>query len=305
MSEESIRNYLASVQERDVDILLMEEFYVSESFVAWFSAQLGFQTARSVGAWHSVSNSDGETDLVLIVIVDEDRIGILIENKISANEQDEQDIRYHKRGRTMVKEGKVDAYRTVMCAPSNYLSSLPENSQYQHFVCYEEIATWYAQFDDPRSNWRHSIMCHAIEQRRRGSTMVVNQKTTNFHSDFWQHLRSNHPSLHMNKPGPKGSKSSWIIIKKDGFPKNVKIHFKFDQQVVELGFRNHTLKDLERLSPELSNDIFVGQKGKVAVLGIAIPHIDVSKAVGAQIDELETAISSAFKLAPYATVLNK
>ena len=64
--EADFGSYLVAVEERDVDLLLMEEFHVSESFVNWFAQQAGLQQASFRGAWHSVSNTDG-TDLLLRV----------------------------------------------------------------------------------------------------------------------------------------------------------------------------------------------------------------------------------------------
>ncbi|TVV77462.1 hypothetical protein [Sphingomonas solaris] len=57
--------YLANVQERDVDLLLMEEFHVDGRFVEWFCDRVGGAGARFDGASHSVTDADGETDLLL------------------------------------------------------------------------------------------------------------------------------------------------------------------------------------------------------------------------------------------------
>ena len=85
--------YLASVAERDVDLLLMEEFHVSDAFVEWFCDQLGLNGVKPAGAWHSLSDTDGESDLLLRILAGNKRIGVLTENKIAAPEQDEQDRR--------------------------------------------------------------------------------------------------------------------------------------------------------------------------------------------------------------------
>ena len=90
MNDAEFGRYLASVAERDIDLLLMEEFSINDEFVAWFCARLGLPDAKPRGAWHSVSDADGETDLLLLVVVGGSRIGIMIENKISAPEQDKQ-----------------------------------------------------------------------------------------------------------------------------------------------------------------------------------------------------------------------
>jgi PD-(D/E)XK nuclease superfamily len=303
MHEELFGNYLLSVQERDIDLLLMEEFHISNQFVSWFCNKVGLKGVLRIGAWHSVHNSDGETDLLLVVQAKKRRIGILIENKVGANEQDEQDVRYHKRGRTAVKDGKIDKYLTVICAPSGYLRDLPKASQYQYQVAYEDIADWFRQFDDLRADWRCQIISQAIEQRRRGSVMIKNPQITVFHADFWRYLRANHPSLLMNKPSDKGSKSNWIIVKRDDFPKKVKIHFKFDQQVVELGFENCSIEEIVNAVPKLTDGIIADQKGGTAVLSIATDPINVRNPMREQTKAIEAAIASVFKLTPYAKLL--
>jgi hypothetical protein len=90
--------YLQSVTERDIDLLLMEEFHISDEFVAWFCGDLGLYGVSPAGAWHSLSDADGQSDLLLRVLKERRRIGILIENKVSAPEQDLQAERYHLRG---------------------------------------------------------------------------------------------------------------------------------------------------------------------------------------------------------------
>jgi len=97
-TERWVRTYLASVAERDIDLLLMEEFHASKKFVKWFCREVGLYGISPADAWHSVSDTDGESDLLVRVLRDEQRIGILIENKIAAPEQDRQAERYHIRG---------------------------------------------------------------------------------------------------------------------------------------------------------------------------------------------------------------
>jgi hypothetical protein len=42
-SDDGFGRCLASVAERDIDLLLMEEFYVSDDFVAWFAVRSALQ----------------------------------------------------------------------------------------------------------------------------------------------------------------------------------------------------------------------------------------------------------------------
>jgi len=88
--------YLEAVTERDIDLLLMEEFHISDDFVAWFCGELGLSSVSPAGAWHSLCDPDGQSDLLLRVLTEGRRIGVLIENKVAAPEQDLQGERYHR-----------------------------------------------------------------------------------------------------------------------------------------------------------------------------------------------------------------
>jgi hypothetical protein len=109
--EEDFGRYLLTVEERDIDLLLMEEFHVSSAFVSWFAVQVRVGDATFAGAWHSVSDTDGETDLLLRVVSGGTRTAILIQNKVAAPEQSRQDERYHIRGARSRDAGLLDVYR--------------------------------------------------------------------------------------------------------------------------------------------------------------------------------------------------
>ena len=294
--------YLVSVEERDVDLLLMEEFHIDDEFVAWFCARLGLGHVTATGAWHSVSDSDGETDLLLRVTASGKRIGVLIENKITAPEQDKQAERYHLRGIRSRETGKFDEYVTVMCAPQRYLDGVARDSAYQHQISYEMIADWFKASADRRSVWRHAIMREAIEQGRRGYTMVVSAANTKFHSEYWEHLRQKHPRLKMARPKGKGAYSSWVIMKGHDFPKGVELHHKIDQRAMELGFRGRKVEELLELRAEWPDQIVVVQKGKTASLVLSVPPIDMAAGFFGQEGAIEEALLAAYRLMPYSSL---
>lgn len=297
--------YLASVAERDIDLLLMEEFHVSDDFVRWFAEQVGERGASPDGAWHSLSDTDGETDLLLRVCCGPERVGILIENKVAAPEQDRQAERYHLRGIRSAEAGKFDRFVTVMCAPARYLEGLSADSAYQFRVSYEAIAEWFAKGTDKRSRWRHDIMREAIAHGRRGYVMAVNEANSRFHFDYWSYLTRRHPQLIMAKPGQKGSKSSWIIMKGRNFPKGVKLHHKVDQGTVELGFERTQIDEILQIQPDWPPEIRVIQKGKTASLVIESPEIDMATPIAEQIESLEAAIQIAHRLSGYASLFER
>jgi hypothetical protein len=227
--DDDFGRFLASVDERDVDLLLLEEFHVSDEFVAWFCTELGLSGVAPNGAWHSVSDTDGESDLLLRVFRDGRRLGVFIENKIGAPERDRQDERYHLRAKRVVEQRKLDEYMTVICAPRGYLDALSKDSTYQHRISYERIADWFGKQPGRRAAWRRSVMFEAIERARRGYVMVINAAITAFHQAYWNYLRR-HPLIQMSEPKKRGNNSNWIILKGHEFPTD----HNFDQRVVEL-----------------------------------------------------------------------
>jgi hypothetical protein len=295
--------YLAAVTERDIDLLLMEEFHVSEDFVAWFCGEVGLTSVSPAGAWHSLSDTDGESDLLLRVLKDGRRIGVLIENKVNAPEQDRQAERYHLRGIKCREQGKLDDYVTVMCAPQRYLDALDSKSVYQHRLAYERIASWFSEQKGPRAAWRHHIMLEAIEQGRRGYTMAVNAAITEFHLAYWEYLRKEHPRIQMARPKNRGSKSSWIVLRGLDFPKGVNLHHKIDQQVMEIGFSARRIEEVLAAKADWPDDIAKAQKGGTASLAISVPHIDMNRAFAEQLPAIDAALKAAYRLMPYASLL--
>ena len=300
--ENDFGRYLVSVGERDIDLLLMEEFHVDADFVSWFCSLLGISNVQFAGAWHSVSDTDGETDLLLRVTLDGRRVGILIENKIAAPEQNEQAERYHLRGIRSREAGKFDEYVTVICAPQRYLDGLAADSAYQHRVPYEAMADWYAKLKGRRAEWRHHVIWEAIDQGRRGYTMSVNAVNTAFHRNYWEHLRQNHPRIHMTEPEHKGPFSYWVLMKGHDFPKGVRFHHKLDQQVMELGFDGRRVEEIMERGPEFPNGVKIVQKGKTASLQMNVPPIDMTAGVASQLEAIEDALKAAYLLMPYATL---
>lgn len=303
MTETEIGRHLVSVEERDIDLLLMEEFHISEDFVTWFCGLVGLHDAQFDNAWHSVSDADGETDLLLRVIVAGRRVGVMIENKINAPEQHLQSERYLLRGERLVESGSFAEFTTAIMAPQRYLDDLPEGSTYRHRISYESIAEWYSKCDGRRSGWRHHVVRHAIEQGRRGYTMLVHQAKTRFHREYWNHLRRNHPRIQMAEPGDKGPKSDWIILKDLDFPKDVQLNHKFEQRVMELGFFRRRVEEILEAKGDWPDGIIPIQKSQTASLMIEIPYIDLEKPFEEQVDRVEQALAAAYSLLPYARLL--
>ncbi|MDQ2892162.1 MAG: PD-(D/E)XK nuclease family protein [Pseudomonadota bacterium] len=298
-------SYLQSVAERDVDLLLMEEFHVSPTFTVWFAKQVGIGDASFDGAWHSVSDQDGETDLLLRVLSAEERIAILIENKIAAPAQPTQDIRYHLRGVRSKEAGRFDNFVTVICAPQIYLDAIPVNTAYQHRVPYEAIRDWFSQVEGPRAEWRKTIVKEAIEQSRRGYTLIPHAGVTSFHEAYWHTVQQTYPDLIVKRPTPKGSQSSVVTITGSHFPMGVNIYHKVLTGEIDLSFPSTTAAALSgRRTPDWPTTAKIVQTGKSAVLRIAVPVCDFRRSFAEQLEHIHISLQAARLLAQFSHAIS-
>jgi len=97
---------ISGVSERDIDLLLLEEFISSVPFQELFLKQSKFKEEKLtyVEAQRSVTDSIGESDLeVLFKNEDEKVFMLMLENKVNANFQKDQLERYVQRGKNYIK----------------------------------------------------------------------------------------------------------------------------------------------------------------------------------------------------------
>jgi hypothetical protein len=190
-------NFIASVAERDIDLLVVEELRVNPEFATWLVARTWgpglFE--ESVGAWHSVTHgSSGESDIVFVFTTKAGaRNAILVENKISAVAQPEQAERYRVRGDLGRVAGDWGNFRTCVIAPGEYLGSDKHPGGYDYEVSYQELMAFFASRSarDSRFEYKSRLVQEAIEQNRRGYTKVVSAPVTAFFD-----LISNEPQPH-------------------------------------------------------------------------------------------------------------
>jgi hypothetical protein len=298
--------YLVGVAERDVDLLLMEEFHASDEFVAWFCSKIGLSGAHGEGAWHSVSDADGETDLLLRVFCNRGRVGVFIENKIGASEQHQQSARYHLRGARARDQGRVDHYLTVICAPARYLAALDPESTYQYRVSYEEIAAWFAKEPGRRSEWRRAVMQEAIEQSRRGYQVVPHAGNTAFHRAYWNYVRQHHPRIVMEEPAQtQGKNSTWIVLKGSAFPARVQLdHFPL-KGILRLCLFGRSVDEALASRGDWPDGIMPRQTGRAVTLTLAVPTIDMTAPFETQQPQIETALQAAYRLIPFASAFER
>ncbi|OGO76779.1 MAG: PD-(D/E)XK nuclease superfamily protein [Chromatiales bacterium RIFOXYA1_FULL_46_5] len=206
-----LNTYLC-ISERDVDLLILEEFIVSDSFSNWFVSTVLGQSIEcsTVGAWHSVSDPlFGESDLVYIYKLNSGSShALLIENKIDAQAQPEQSTRYQQRGLKGIELEHWSSFQTCIIAPRNYLENNAEI--YDSEISYEQIVDYFGCQPDARSTYRASFLKEAIEKNRRGYLACVSESMTLFAEKYLSFVALNYPELNPEKPKPRAAGHTWI-----------------------------------------------------------------------------------------------
>lgn len=275
--------FVASIAERDVDLLVMEELSVSTEFREWFSSRIfGEPMYQSeLGAWHSVSDAQlGESDIVfLFEAIGGPRTAILIENKIDAPPQPKQGERYRLRGEKGLKEGYWEKFKICVIAPSKYLSSTKHSESYDVEVSYEELLAYF-QSRSPRSQrylYKAKILLEGIEQNRRGYQPEYNEEITKFVSDYFSSYSGEYAQLGMQEAKPRPAGSTWIMFYPKTLPKEINLVHQLTAGFVKVFFNGkaelfENLKD--KYSLKLPHEASVEVAGKSVAISIEVPKLD-------------------------------
>ena len=117
----------SDVSEHDMDMLFLEEFVCSEEFTRIFTDMVGVSDPKVLSVHSSKTDvSLGESDMTVVVQSNNERIGLLIEDKIAAIAMPEQSARYSLRGRKGIERGDYDRFFVFIIAPQKYLSQNAE-----------------------------------------------------------------------------------------------------------------------------------------------------------------------------------
>ncbi len=298
--------FIEAVQERDIDLLLLEELHVSPKFRKWFAKEItGKKMKDFVGAWHSISGPNGESDIVFIFRVQSgEKYALLIENKVGALAQKKQPQRYSERG----EEGKVkkdwDECKTCIVAPEKYLQTNKESKDYDSKISYQVISKWFLKNKSERNRYKSEIITEAIEQNRRGWNQIVDEKTSRFWRDYYKYVSKKYPEFEMKEPSSKSAGESWVRFHPRTLKKKISIHNKLtylykDHGVVDLEFAGYgeKLDKLEQiLKPYLNKNRTLEPTYKSASLRIKLPYIDTTSSFSSQIKKVEEGLKAAKKL---------
>ena len=279
------------VQERDIDLLLMEEWCVNFDFAKFFLKNILSEdfdiTDRT--AKHSITdNAYGESDIVLTFSSLGQRIAVLVEDKIDAAPQPDQAKRYQLRADKMKSSGQYDKVVICIIAPLHYLEN--DTEEYPNRISYESLADFLAD-GTPRGEYKANMLRLGISQERRHPRPVKNDLVTSFWQNYYGSLKKMFSDAIMPYPILVPINSDWPMIRFPEFPRKTHIVHKMAQGNLDLetGLSEASLREI--LSRWNTECIMVVQTGKSFVLRIPVPQLNRMEDFSLQEEKVHEALA--------------
>ncbi|MEA4910816.1 hypothetical protein SDC9_21681 [bioreactor metagenome] len=278
-----------SVRERDVDLLILEEFYSETGFERLFLNKINKENLKFLCAYRSVTTSGlGETDLQ-IEFLDEDNktFYLLIENKIDAPFQEAQYERYLKRATALSEDNS----KVILVAPEGYIKN---KNEFEYHISYEELSRFFENKKGSRNEYKMEILRLAIEQERRGYQIIKDEQVTAFWKEYYIYVKINIPELEMPDPKSKPSSSSFVYFKSSWVPKNMKLIHKMEKGNLDLELSGQADKYeeiIEKYKENIIEDIEIVVTGKSLVFRTNVPDLNLKNIFEEERDKMEEFIS--------------
>ena len=279
---------MESIEERDIDLLLLEEFLANVDFLESFVREVFPESPEGwtlEGAWHSVCCAGlGETDLLLVITGAESFAhALMVENKIDANQQPDQAGRYRERGYLGIKNGKWNSFTTCIVAPQEYLDATPEVLDYDRSLSYETLSEMLDRsfeklgITPERSIFRLSLLTKAIKKCRRGYEKIKDEIVTSFWRDYWNASRLKYPEIEMEEPSTEPGEGNWINLYPSVLPKGYQAIHKLKEGYVDLQLPvkyENILICMDACRDLLDEDMRVVRTKGSCSIRVIVPQID-------------------------------
>jgi hypothetical protein len=312
----------SAIYERDVDLLLLEEFNCSPSFCAWFLLKLGLshtnRTLIACAARHSVASASdddvGESDLEIVFDFDTSEgrksLLVLLEDKVMARFTPDQPARYQIRAQHLAERKGVREYLTVLVAPKGYLEGL---DCFNRCVSYEDVKDYLTREAAAASTELHAryihraaILRHAIDGYRRGGNRANDKARTDFFDDYYLLAVKCDRNL-KQKPSRQRSRRClsffYELMPRCGGVESLFLEHKLEQGIVGIEFRGwgeHQSWYMPRLQKvtEHDSDMFVESltAHTLCVRIYDLPELDLDQPLCEQEDAARCGIEAAARL---------
>lgn len=297
---------IARKYERDIDLLLAEEFAVSPSFAGWFLKQTrafkGIQ-ARVIDVGVSVSDTTGESDLVVVF---EEQVGcrrfaLHIEDKIDAPLQPEQEARYRLRAQAALQKEKYSAFEVVLCSPRAYPLTHAEASTFGSCVHYEAVSDFLKSQgeNDARSAYRGEFVATAAKKCSNTWGRRDDPVTNAFWRAAYEIAGREFPDLEMQEP--KFTKDqTWVSFRPLGMPtqpRRIYVDCKGAFGHVDLKFSACLARVFApKVSAVLETDMYVQQTGRATAIRIEVSSFEICELNDVVLTKVRAAFSACVRL---------
>ena len=277
--------------ERDMDLLIMEEFICSPLFARIFLDTVGITCDYTIEqVIHSMRDADlGESDIVFILDIGDKRHAIHIEDKIDDLAIPNQSGRYAKRAEKDIAAGKYDEYSVLIVAPVKYLSANQEAQKYEHQVQYEQLRDYFAAQNDLRSKYKLALIDRAIYDQKAGYQYEANPGVVSFCAAMDAYQREHYPTL------PIGTQAWWRGYKT--MISTATIVYKANKGFCDLQFSNCTREDLlSKVKDYLSDRMTIEKAGKSASVRICVSPVWFENRFEEKVREVDEALAAIMEL---------
>lgn len=292
------------IEERDIDFIIMRAFAESPEFTSLFLQKIGYTTGNVTSIEHSFTDSElGESDITVIVQIENKLIGLLIENKIDAKAMPEQCSRYVQRGNKGKSIGLYNDFAVFIIAPQSYLDTNDEAQKYQNQISYESFLNF---FELNNRVYDAEMIKAAIHKQAQGYTVQEVPAITDFWNKLYTYSCSSDKQVEMYPVnGPKGSRSTWPQFK---IPlKGATLYYKSNKGFCDLEFTGK-LHDSLRLKTELAkfvdDDMHWADAGASLSLRIKRTSMDFNKPFENHITDVNSMLEAIEKLTILSIKLN-
>ena len=289
--------------ERDIDLLLAEEFSVNPEFARWVKDKTALRDQHAHVADVFVSKSDnlGESDLIVLYERnDASRFALMIEDKVDAPLQPMQAQRYRMRAEREVQLGLCAEFEVWLVAPQYYLDYCAGLSDFDGAISLEEIADYLAgDHLSARLQYRASFLRTAAVRRANNWVREEDDATNAFWEAAYQLASRKFPVLQMKRP--KVTKDShWITLRPSDMPtqpKHVYLAFKGDRGQMDLSFSNVQSDSFaEHIAHVLEAGMTVHQTGASTAIRLEVEGFQISDGADLALPRVEKAFEASERL---------
>lgn len=271
----------STLRERDMDLLFMEAIITDKGFAKSIIdvADLPKGEFSVLDVQLSRTELDlGESDITVIIEIDGQKYGLLIEDKIDAIAMKDQYERYKKRGNIGVERGDYQEYRIYMFAPMKYHETNAETVKYDYYISYESHMNYFSGKDDLISQVRYKQLEAAVNKGKSPANVTLNEDVNAFFVKYRNYQKENYPSLDLRtKETSNGYWANYATV----FGK-VFIYHKMQEGYVDLTFPNdgELMSIYQTMASWLRkigmNKVMAVKTGKSAALRIEVPKLMMS-----------------------------